>query len=163
MNNVVNEVVVVNEFGTKLSALRKELKLTQEEVAKRIGVTPGYVSALEKGKKPPPPLALVKVLARALGDEEEQLWQVARKEREERLLKRIEGESTAFRKSLQAIAPSQDLEDDPRVAPLDSDMLEEIASDPELAQTLYRLKKAVPNPEQREMLLKAIEGMLKTV
>lgn len=58
------------EFPLKLLELRQTLKLTQEEMAQRMGISSNYVSLLEKGKKEPSPairrhLELIERLAQA--------------------------------------------------------------------------------------------------
>ncbi|MFI5342158.1 MAG: helix-turn-helix domain-containing protein [Candidatus Methylomirabilales bacterium] len=50
-----------------LKKLRIKAGLTQEELAKKGGVTYAYISMLESGAKKNPSLALVKKLAKALG------------------------------------------------------------------------------------------------
>jgi transcriptional regulator with XRE-family HTH domain len=47
--------------------LREALRLTQEELAKKVGVTQGYIGHLERGLKRNPSLPTLKKLARALG------------------------------------------------------------------------------------------------
>ena len=47
--------------------LREALRLTQEELAKKVGVTQGYIGHLERGLKKNPSLPTLKRLARALG------------------------------------------------------------------------------------------------
>ena len=46
------------EFPQKLSKLRKELRLTQEEMGERLGVSGNWISLLELGKKEPAPATL---------------------------------------------------------------------------------------------------------
>ncbi len=41
------------EFGSRLQALRKSLKLTQREIAAKIGVASSYISEIESGKTRP--------------------------------------------------------------------------------------------------------------
>jgi len=84
-------------FGEQLRALRVEAGLTQAAVAEAIGVTNTYVSALESGRKPAPPQALVTALAACLGVDERALWNLALEEREERLRRRIAGVPTSHR------------------------------------------------------------------
>ena len=43
------------EFGGKLKSLRKERKLTQKALAKKIFVSPSYISKLESGVERPTP------------------------------------------------------------------------------------------------------------
>lgn len=48
-------------FGSKLKSLRKELNLTQEQLAKRIGVAKSVVSYYESGERYPSYDVLVKL------------------------------------------------------------------------------------------------------
>ena len=41
--------VLCRKFGQKISFLRKELGITQEELAFRAGISPSYMSAIERG------------------------------------------------------------------------------------------------------------------
>ena len=84
-------------FGEQLRELRVAAGLTQAVVAEAIGVSNTYISALESGRKPAPPQALVTALAVCLGVEEEALWNLALEEREERLRQRIAGVPTSHR------------------------------------------------------------------
>lgn len=40
-------------FGTYLERLRKQRRVTQSQLAEVLGVTPGYISAIENGRKVP--------------------------------------------------------------------------------------------------------------
>jgi transcriptional regulator with XRE-family HTH domain len=53
-------------FGAWARDLRKRRKLTQGEVASRVGITATYLSQIEKGQRNPT-LAVIVGLARALG------------------------------------------------------------------------------------------------
>lgn len=59
-------------FGTGVRQLRKRRKLTQTEVANRVGITATYLSQIETGQRNPT-LAVVVGLARALGVKPSQL------------------------------------------------------------------------------------------
>lgn len=60
------------EFGTGVRQLRKRRKLTQADVANRVGITATYLSQIETGQRNPT-LAVVVGLARALGVKPSQL------------------------------------------------------------------------------------------
>jgi transcriptional regulator with XRE-family HTH domain len=57
---------MTTRLGMTLKKLRMEAGLTQEELAKKGGVTYAYISMLESGAKTNPSLALLKKLAKAL-------------------------------------------------------------------------------------------------
>ncbi len=46
-------------FGEKLRALRKARGIHQKDMARALGVSPAYLSALEHGRRGSPPFALV--------------------------------------------------------------------------------------------------------
>ncbi len=53
-------------IGERVREKRQGLKVTQQELAKAIGVTPQHISAIEEGKRQPS-LALLASLAQELG------------------------------------------------------------------------------------------------
>jgi transcriptional regulator with XRE-family HTH domain len=57
---------MLNDFGTRLSARRQELSITQTELARSLGVTPQYISITEQGKRSPS-ISFLADLARVLG------------------------------------------------------------------------------------------------
>ena len=44
-------MTVYKEMGQRLRQKRKELKLTQRQLANALGVTPGYIGHLERGTR----------------------------------------------------------------------------------------------------------------
>ena len=54
-------------LSTMIRRLREAKRMTQEELAKKAGVTQGYIGHLERGLKKNPSLPTLKKLARALG------------------------------------------------------------------------------------------------
>ena len=56
---------VLKRLGKKLKFARKEAKLTQEDLAEKVGIHPTYVGKLESGKNNPSFLMLYKI-SRAL-------------------------------------------------------------------------------------------------
>ncbi len=55
-----------HDFGHRLTELRKARELSQEDVAKKVGVQPGLISHFETGRRSPS-LLVLKKLADALG------------------------------------------------------------------------------------------------
>lgn len=53
-------------LARRIRALRKELRLSQEELAHRVGVHPTYLSAIERAERNPA-LENLDAIARALG------------------------------------------------------------------------------------------------
>jgi len=50
-----------------IKKLREQRDMTQEELAKKAGVTQGYIAQLERGLRKNPSLPALRKLARALG------------------------------------------------------------------------------------------------
>lgn len=53
-------------IGKRIKQLRREKGLTLQELAARSGVSPGYISMLERGFKKSPTLEILKKLAKGL-------------------------------------------------------------------------------------------------
>jgi len=68
-------------FGEELRLLRQQRSLTQAQMAKAIGVSPAYLSALEHGKRGRPSWHLIQSIIQHLGiiwDEAEELVRLSR-------------------------------------------------------------------------------------
>lgn len=135
-------------FGERIKELRREAGLTQWNVANRTGVSNTYISALESGRKPAPPHVIVTALAACLQTSEEELWTLARAEREERLKRRIDGVPTSQRtaRSSSTLKNPAEL----TVTPESGDPLE---------QALQTLRESATNPKQRRSLARALENL----
>ena len=137
-------VNMIMRFGEMLRSLRKEKDLTQAALAEQIGVTHVYVSALERGAKPAPRHELVMALARSLGVDEAELWAVARLEREERLVARIQGQPTSLKNPKHSNTLGK-----PRFAAIST----------EIQRLAHRLEQAVVSKEEERLLLEKLEGL----
>lgn len=133
------------DFGEQLRRWRDAANLTQAEVAAQIGVSNTYISALESGRKPAPPYALVSALAACLGVDEGVLWGVAQAEREERLRQRIQGVPTSLRRRREASLPE---------APASVDPLE---------ASWRALSQSVKTPESRRRLADALDHLARSL
>ncbi len=70
----------MSEFGEKLKRLRKERKITQRDLADRIGVDFTYISKMETGKLDNfPSLEIIKKISIILETNEEELILLAKK------------------------------------------------------------------------------------
>lgn len=86
-------------IGVRLKRLRHGRKLSQEALAEKVGISPKYVSSIERGKENPT-LDIIIKLAHALGVEIEEIFAISHEEsnpkklRElvNRLLKEADGE-----------------------------------------------------------------------
>ncbi|HCB10872.1 MAG TPA: XRE family transcriptional regulator [Cyanobacteria bacterium UBA11991] len=56
---------VLNKLGFSIKTIRKDKKLTQEQLAEKVGIHPTYVGKIESGKINVPTLMLYKI-SRAL-------------------------------------------------------------------------------------------------
>ncbi|MEI7294012.1 helix-turn-helix domain-containing protein [Paraburkholderia tropica] len=63
--NLVVEIHVT-DFGKFIRTRRKALKLTQSELARRLGVDDAYISAIERGVRTPGDVVFIDQLGRAL-------------------------------------------------------------------------------------------------
>ena len=135
-------------FGSRIKEVRQELGLTQWQVADRTGVSNTYISALESGRKPAPPHAIVTTLAACLQTSEEALWTPARAEREERLKRRIDGIPTSQRTARTSTARSS----------LDVDPSDEV-----LEQAIQTLRESAQDPKQRRSLARTLETLAKNL
>jgi len=59
-------MALLMRFAENVHRLRMKNKLSQKELAKRVGISVSYVSMLERGHRSPP-LETVEKLAKALG------------------------------------------------------------------------------------------------
>ena len=65
--------ILCRKFGQKISDLRKELGITQDELAFRAGISPSYMSAIERGITDTT-ISTAKRLAKALSTEVKELF-----------------------------------------------------------------------------------------
>jgi len=132
-------------FGEKIKELRRKGNLTQWEVADHTGVSNTYISALESGRKPAPPHAIVTALASCLQTSEDVLWALARGEREARLKLRIDGVPTSQRT---ARTPSGS-----------TGSLEASSSDAVLEKAIQTLRVSAKDAKQRQSLARKLETL----
>jgi transcriptional regulator with XRE-family HTH domain len=66
-------------FGEYIRDLRKQLRLTQRDLASRVGIDVGYISKIEAEKVPPPSEKVIERLASVLGADKDQLMILAGK------------------------------------------------------------------------------------
>lgn len=72
--NLRDETLMTDSFGKNLQKWREDARINQSELARRVGVSPNYISNLErdyspsaKGGKPQPSVDVVDKIARAVG------------------------------------------------------------------------------------------------
>lgn len=75
-------------IGIRIKRLRQERKLSQESLAERVGISPKYVSSIERGKENPT-LDIVIKLAGALHVEVEDVFTVVQEETDPKKLREI--------------------------------------------------------------------------
>jgi transcriptional regulator with XRE-family HTH domain len=75
-------------FSEYLREIRLGAKLTQDELARRCRLSNAYVNQLETAKAAPPTRKVCKILARALGISENELWKHAFAARLEKWLRK---------------------------------------------------------------------------
>jgi transcriptional regulator with XRE-family HTH domain len=62
------------DFGNELRELRRYRKLTQRELAERVGIDFSYISKLERGRNQPPSTETINALARVLDVDRARLY-----------------------------------------------------------------------------------------
>lgn len=75
-------------IGIRIKRLRQEKKLSQEALAEKVGISPKYISSIERGKENPTLDILIK-LAGALRVEVEEVFTVAHEETDPKKLREI--------------------------------------------------------------------------
>ena len=76
------------KFGPYLKQLRLKAGLTQSDLARKCGLSDAYINRIENRVADPPPREMCKVLARALGTDELDLWKYAFAARLDRWLRK---------------------------------------------------------------------------
>lgn len=75
-------------IGIKLKRLRQRKKLSQEVLAEKVGISPKYVSSIERGKENPTLDILIK-LAQTLGVEIEEVFAISHEESDPKKLREL--------------------------------------------------------------------------
>lgn len=135
----------VLSFGLCLRELRKSAGVTQADLAASIGVSNTYISALESGRKPAPPHALVSAIAARLGVPDAALWQSAQAEREDHLRRRIQGVPTSLRRRRHTEEKTRAVEDDA------------------IEASVRALTRTAQSPETRKQLAEALEQLARAL
>lgn len=150
------------KFSEIIRERRKELGLTQREVAQRIGATAAYISILESNRELPPPRPTVEALAAALELDPEELWAAALAERKERFLLKAHGRSTLARSRRRARREPMEVElpefeegtDLARIA-------EALKEDPEYARACSQLLAIFSDVRRRHLIGELLEDIAK--
>jgi len=69
----------MNRFGIKIKALREEADTSQRQFAIALGITPTYMSKIERGEFPPPSEAVIKKMSALLNYNSDELLAYADK------------------------------------------------------------------------------------
>src|SRR4030042_5940062 len=75
----INRRSIDVKFGQRLRQLRKAKRMSQRELAKKVGINFTYLSKLETGVMPCPRGKVILALAKALDTDPEELFGLARK------------------------------------------------------------------------------------
>lgn len=68
--------LAMNKFSATIQRLRVAQHLELREIAHLVGISPVYLSRLERGKEPPPDEAVIRLLAKVLAADPEMLLQL---------------------------------------------------------------------------------------
>ena len=69
----------MTKFGTTIRALRQDKQISLRKFAEKVGISPTYVSKVERDEFPPPGEETVRKMARLLGADEDELLGLAGK------------------------------------------------------------------------------------
>jgi transcriptional regulator with XRE-family HTH domain len=67
----------MNDFGETLRTLRVAQEMGLRETAREVGISPAYLSRIERGKEHPPQPAVIKELARVLAADPDVLFRLS--------------------------------------------------------------------------------------
>ena len=146
-------------LGETIRKAREEHRLTQSALAGRVGVTPGFITKLEKDEALPG-TELILALAGVLKLPREDLFKLAETARSERSGRRIRTRGAAFRMGLGVPAPKGSAPpESPGKKPLPgSEQLGRmILDDSELQSAFEHLRAALADPELKGAVLKMLE------
>jgi len=76
-------------FGDKIRELRKRKRLSQRDLAERVGIDFTYLSKIENNKVPPPSDTVIRKLSRELESDSEELLMLAAKVSQQDLRKAV--------------------------------------------------------------------------
>ena len=135
----------MSKFGEYLIRERKKAGLSQAQLARSVGLSNTYISAIETGRKSAPPHGHVVAFAAYLGVDERALWQLAIEDREHRLRERLEGVPLSTRLDVGREG-------------LDSLSLRQTTSflgDP--AHVIEKIEKLLPTEAERKWFIRSLE------
>lgn len=135
----------------------------QADLAKRVGVSGAYVSALETGRKGAPPFLLVESLARVLNCRTDELWTPAQEERRARLLDRVNGTRTSdVRVRTAAAEPGREVSSEQESMDQLEDACELLVAAPDLVAFLLELERSIPDLKTRAKVVEGLRALLRS-
>jgi transcriptional regulator with XRE-family HTH domain len=146
-------------LGETIRKAREGHRLTQSALAERVGVTPGFITKLEKDEALPGSELLL-ALAGVLDLTSEDLLKLAEGARTERTGRRIRTRGAAIRQVLgvggtQQSAPAEAFEQEP--LPRADQLGRMILESPELRTAFEHLRAALADPDLKGAVLKTLE------
>jgi len=136
-------------FGQWLVDARKAAGMSQAELARRIGVSDTYISAIETGRKTAPPHAHVQAIAACLGADEGQLWGLALADREQRLRERLAGVPTALKSDARPSSNGQAADPSPNTG-----------ATSDASSIVNCIDELLPSIEEREQFVRSLEVLI---
>jgi transcriptional regulator with XRE-family HTH domain len=146
-------------LGETIRKAREGHRLTQSTLAERVGVTPGFITKLEKDETLPG-AELVLALAGVLKLSRDDLLKLAENARSERSGRRIRTRGAAIRMVLGVPAPKESAPPESsgkRPRPDAEQLGRMILDDSELQSAFEHLRAALADPELKDAVLKMLE------
>lgn len=146
-------------FGEKILEAREERKMTQRQLADRIGCSDAYITHMEKELRVPS-MDIVMALAGALEISEqrqEELIEAVETARLARTHRRVHKRGISVRSALQklGVKEASDTMDVEQIA-------DDLANDPDLREAFQYLRRAMCDPEMKPAVLTALRSFAQT-
>ena len=137
----------MRSFGEVIKQHRVKLRLTQKQVAEKVGMSDAYICSLENDRRTPPPYYTVAAIADALQIDVERLWKIAAKHREEQAVEKSQ-------RKIMGRRDSGDTDDDTsqqdNVITVSDDQIDAFFVRPEVQMTALGLFQKQPGDMTRE-------------
>ena len=150
-------------LGNRIRAAREQLGWTQSHVAAQIGVTPGFITRIEKHQAFPS-YERLRALARVLVLESEELLTLLEQAQQHHAHQRLRARGAAARTGVRGTpAPAQDaagLEGAPSAPPSTAEQFrQEVLADPDVHTAFTFMRTALADPTLKPVVLKTLEAL----
>lgn len=77
LNTIIDIVITMKNFGETIRELRSAQNLGLRDTAIKVGISPAYLSRIERGKEHPPKPEIIKSLAKILAADPDILFRIS--------------------------------------------------------------------------------------